>query len=458
MSKEKENIDQLKNGQKTEILHKKEHPLSSERYIEAAEMIERAPSWLLKWGVISLGLIFLILISVSIFIKYPDTLEGGCLVTSYPPALKITPYVNGRIANIFVVDGDKIDRNSAILELENNTGLSNVYALERYIKQVLHSIALNDNTELRNLIIDSTFKLSDGQNYLNQLQQNIQSYLLLTHQDIYSKQINILKEQIQNFTTLSNINDTEKSLLRVELAQTNELFSANEKLYADKVISKVEYFEEVEQLNEKKILLENKKKEKIQNNISVKEYKKQISDIENEAIERKQNLLLAIQESVYNLNNYIESWKRQYIISAPFNGTFYFSKFLQPNQMINAMEDIGMLVANKPVFIGNVTLSSSGAGKIKIGQLVQIMLDQYPYNEFGYIEGKVKKISVFPQKSVITNSDATYQIYVTLSDSLVTTYNVPIPFLPEMPGKARIITNDRSLLERLISSMRHIKN
>ncbi|MDR0505267.1 MAG: hypothetical protein LBH32_00395 [Dysgonamonadaceae bacterium] len=43
-------------------------------------------------------------------------------------------------------------------------------------------------------------------------------------------------------------------------------------------------------------------------------------------------------------------------------------------------------------------LPASGAGKVKIGDKVAIKLENYPYKEFGYIEGKVKSLSLVSQQ------------------------------------------------------------
>lgn len=426
----------------------------SKRSVEAHEMIERTPAWLVRWGILCLIAIFGVLMLISVFVKYPDTLEGDSMITTYPLALKIKAYNGGRISHLFIQDGQTVGKNTPVAEFENNTGLYNIKALQMYTEKVAAILREGRDTELTSLGRMNLYYLNDGQSYYNQLLESIHSYILFTRQSIYSKRINILREQVKNHTDLSHIYNTEKSLANDELKQAQELFKANEELYAQKVISKAEYYAETERLNQKKALLENKRGTKIQNDILARDYTKQIFDLEYEVAEKKNMLLSAIQEAVNNTQNYIRTWKTQYLIVAPFTGTLYYSRQLQLNQTVSTSEELFSLVPAQRDYIAYLQLPPAGAGKIKKGQPVQIMLEQYPFNEYGYIEGLVNKIQVLPQQTDAAYSQPLYQVQVSLPDTLVTTYHISIPFLPEMPGKARIITKDRTLLERFISTIK----
>jgi len=46
--------------------------------------------------------------------------------------------------------------------------------------------------------------------------------------------------------------------------------------------------------------------------------------------------------------------------------------------------------------IGKADIPSTGIGKVKSGQTVNIKLDNYPYMEFGMIKAKIKNISLVP--------------------------------------------------------------
>jgi hypothetical protein len=65
------------------------------------------------------------------------------------------------------------------------------------------------------------------------------------------------------------------------------------------------------------------------------------------------------------------------------------------------------------------------------------------------LQGKIESIASAPDESV-------YMVQVSLPDSLVTTYGKPVIFRQEMQGKAEIITEELTLLTRILNPMRHI--
>ncbi|MDY0143599.1 MAG: HlyD family efflux transporter periplasmic adaptor subunit, partial [Bacteroidales bacterium] len=99
-------------------------------------------------------------------------------------------------------------------------------------------------------------------------------------------------------------------------------------------------------------------------------------------------------------------------------------------------------------------IPSTGIGKVKPGQTVNIKLDNYPYMEFGIIKAKIKNISLVP---ISTEQGIFYTAEIEINDSvLITNYNKSIPFSQNMTGIAEIITDDVRLLERFLNPLRSI--
>ena len=62
-----------------------------------------------------------------------------------------------------------------------------------------------------------------------------------------------------------------------------------------------------------------------------------------------------------------------------------------------------------------------GAGKVKVGQVVNIKFDNFPYMEFGVVKGIVKSISL------VTN-DSNYIVEVSFPNGLKTNYGKNLLF------------------------------
>jgi HlyD family secretion protein len=92
---------------------------------------------------------------------------------------------------------------------------------------------------------------------------------------------------------------------------------------------------------------------------------------------------------------------------------------------------------------------AAGAGKIAVGQRVNIRLDNYPYMEYGLLEGVVSGISDVPEQG-------SYFVTIAFPEGLVTSYGQALAFNRQMTGTAEIITHDIRLFQRIMQPLRHI--
>ncbi len=130
-------------------------------------------------------------------------------------------------------------------------------------------------------------------------------------------------------------------------------------------------------------------------------------------------------------------------------GTVTFLQIWTENQNIEVGATVFAIIpSDKSNFIGKVKAPALNSGKIKIGQDVAIRLANYPDTEFGILKGKVKTISLTPDK------DNNLLIAVLLPNGLETSYKKQITFQQEMTGNADIITEDLRLIERLLYQFR----
>jgi len=100
---------------------------------------------------------------------------------------------------------------------------------------------------------------------------------------------------------------------------------------------------------------------------------------------------------------------------------------------------------NPTTFIGCVQLKMNPSGKIQIGQRVNLKFANYPYLEYGVVKAVVSKISSIP------NGDY-YAVEVNLPGRMVSTFGKKFEFQQELKGTAEIITEERSLLDRILHS------
>jgi len=140
-----------------------------------------------------------------------------------------------------------------------------------------------------------------------------------------------------------------------------------------------------------------------------------------------------------------------YVIRSSIAGQVSFMQIWSENQTINVGESIFAIIPQKTSeFVGKVKAPTLNSGKIKINQNVNIRLLNYPDREFGIIKGRIKSISLTPDK------ENNLLIDVTLPNGLETSHHKKITFQQEMSGNADIITEDLRLIERLLYQFKDI--
>ena len=94
--------------------------------------------------------------------------------------------------------------------------------------------------------------------------------------------------------------------------------------------------------------------------------------------------------------------------------------------------------------IGKALLPMQGAGKVRVGQRALIRLEGFPEQEYGFLEGKVTSIPPVPDEG------GNFVVEITPTQGLKTHYGKVLPVMKVMMGTAEIVTEERSLLERLM--------
>ena len=120
-------------------------------------------------------------------------------------------------------------------------------------------------------------------------------------------------------------------------------------------------------------------------------------------------------------------------------------------QYVKAGKSFGFVAPNNSQYYVEVTIPQYNFGKTDTNQTVQLRFDAYPYQEFGYVIGKIKYISDIP-------TDSGYIAHIQLPTGLVTNQKKKIQYREGLKAESFIITKERRLTERfyenLISSVK----
>jgi hypothetical protein len=186
--------------------------------------------------------------------------------------------------------------------------------------------------------------------------------------------------------------------------------------------------------------------------MQIRQIESQISDLSQSKSDNDNTKQTTLAEDIRRTLSNIAEWKKTYLIIAPIAGKATLSKIWTAKQTINAGEEVVTIV---PTAVGSkvfcqAIMPIANSGKVKIGQFTTIRFDNFPYQEYGILEGTVQNIALVPQKGKETDS---YQVHIAVNDSLLTTYHKSLPFQQEMQGSANITTESRRLILRFFDRL-----
>ena len=410
------------------------------------DILTRPPHWMIRWGNTIIFIILLMILLMSYFIKYPEFVPAPIIVTSQNPPEKLLSRTNSKIEKIFIKDHQEVKKGDVLMILQSTANYNDVLKL----KKIVDSISPN---QIFNFPLSETskFKLGDLQSDYNSFAKAFQDERLFSRlkpyapEDIATSQS--LSESRGRIATLQQ----QLNLENAKFDLTKKNYERSQQLFNQGVIAKMELENErikylQAQQNVKSIMLSISQLEESLNNLNKTKSGVAINSEKDKINYSSQTLQLFEQ-----LRKSLKQWEQNYLIISSTNGTVSFQQFLGENQFVKTDEEVlSILPTNKEALVGRMSIPSVNSGKVISGQKVLIKLDNYRYQEFGIVEGRVQNISLTPDEK------GNYYVDVLLPNGLKTSYNKNLPFDKELKGNAEIVTQDLRLIERFFYQIRKL--
>lgn len=225
-----------------------------------------------------------------------------------------------------------------------------------------------------------------------------------------------------------------------------------EKLLFDKGLTAQSEYEEAKQA----FLNKQQGREQLMTSLSsakIREAQLQQSIIETQMERSREanSLDIALKTALNDLQVSIDNWELACLFVSPANGILSYNHIWQKNQNVNSGDKVFSVVTKEPgSIIGKIKLPAGGSGKVEPGQRVNVSVTGYPYMEFGFLTGKIVSVSL------LADDESTYTVTVSLPQDLRTSYGNTLEFKGELTGKAEVMTDERSVTERLLSPLRYL--
>ena len=406
---------------------------------EAQEVLGLMPSWIIRWGVSVIFIIFAGIFTGSYFIKFPQILTAPITMTSTNPPSDLIAKSNGRIESILCKEGEFVTKGDVVAYLHTTADYNDICCIEK-------ELALLDDMTF--LFLSKEYNIGDMQNSFSEFRSYCVDYLHDIKAENISLRIELLLEQIEKYGVYLKQQREQREILSQDLDIARKSVYRDSLLLGYEAITLSDFDRSIQALLQKRSSLLGFDASITNSELNVLKMQQQLTELHMQHNNEIAQHTRLINESKWRLLAQIKQWKLQYVLTAPIDGKLTFTKYWSKNQNV-IMGDVvsTVLPIDSVVVIGLMTIPSSGFGKVELGQVVNVKLNGYPYQEYGVLKGSIVRISSVPDVDG-------YIAEINFPNGLQSTYKEQLRFIQKMDGTGDIITKDMRLIERLIRPMK----
>lgn len=410
------------------------------------DILTQPPHWMIRWGNTIIFVILLMVLLMSYIIKYPEFIPAPIVVTSKNPPEKLEARTNSKIEKILVKDHQSVNKNQVMMILQSAADYKDILALKEIVDSMSSSQVLYFPTQQA-----SGFKLGEIQGDYNSFAKALQDEKLFTRLKPYAPE-NIAANQslgeyrarIATLQQQRNLEITKFDLTKKNYLRSQELFNQGVIAAMELENEKIKFLQAEQNLKNINITL-SQMQEAI-SNLNKTKSGASINTEKDKITYSSQTLQLFEQ-----LRKSLRQWEQNYLIISSTEGVVSFQQFWGENQFVKPGDIVmSVLPNNKEFIVGRMLIPSVNSGKVKPNQKVLVKLDNYRYQEYGIVEGKVQNISLTP------DDKGNYYVDVLLPKGLQTSFGKKLPFDRELKGSAEIVTEDLRLIERFFYQIRKL--
>ena len=413
---------------------------------EVTDIIERMPTGWTRMVVAIIMIIVVVMVSLGFIIKYPDTVAGQISITGEKAPVRLIASASGRL-QLLVENNTEVQAGTCLGYLETGAVYEDVLRLD-----TVCSVSLRENTQMT---LPDNLELGALSAYYN-------DFVLAYNQYDQQRRTKVYDNMRQKLHTQRKSDQRVSENLRKEIALNSQILeNLSEQHRADSLLYRTGALSEAEMAKQHNTILTSRQAS-IELRSTELAKQSEISSIDMELakvdISVREELATSFSTMVSRYNvliNQIRQWKEHYLFIAPISGLLQYQEFWRNNMFVNTSSEIFSISPVKNPMIGELLIPASGAGKVKVGQDVNVKLADYPYDEYGYIRGKVETLSTLTHN--MTTPEGTVKAYlvtVSFPDGLTTNFGKQLHLNFESVGSGEIITEKRRLIHRLFDNLK----
>ncbi|WP_341526575.1 HlyD family efflux transporter periplasmic adaptor subunit [Nostoc sp. UHCC 0302] len=180
-----------------------------------------------------------------------------------------------------------------------------------------------------------------------------------------------------------------------------------------------------------------------------------------EQLKDVQTQITSLQSEMSQTLSQITSYKlqlQQRVVRSPIDGTIFELPIQKPGSVVEPGQMLAQIAPNNTPLILKAQMPSEQSGFLKVGMLVKVKFDAYPFQDYGVVEGRVRWIS---PNSKIQNNDQTkietYELDIALEQPYILAANKRILLTPGQTATAEVIVRQRRIIDFILDPFKKLQ-
>ncbi len=404
---------------------------------EVREIMGQVPPRILHYGITLMLSIVLLILAGSCFFRYPDTITARFIVNSSNPTISLLAKVNGNIVKLKVSDRQKMRKGDY---------LAIISSMADY-RQMLELKTMLEKADSVGIPYFNSFKLGEVQAAYTQYGKALTAYQDYVTIDYTGTKIKLAELQLKDKKEQIKLYRKAELLGQNTLEIEQNTYKRSEKIYNKGGISLAELEQYRTRVIQAEAAYNNSAMARSQAESAVVQVEREILELKMQKEQEIRKLQDDLAVALEGVKAAFREWENSYCLVSSIEGIVSFSGVWKEHQNVFAGQVLMNVVPEKKnEIVARIYIPVIGAGKLREGNKMNLVFDDYPEEEYGVLHTALGKLSLVP--------DSLFNSTLNLPDTLITNYGKVLPFHQNMTGKAVIITDDVSLFVRLISPLR----
>lgn len=431
-----------------ELKEDKQIELRSE---EVQEIMGQVPPWILRWGITVMAGLLALAFGLCWFFKYPQSLEAEVTLTTSTPPAELHVRSSGQLAFVAVTDKQLVKAGGVLAMIRNTADFRDMNELEVLYKGWKSGEITVDS--LYTALARNDWNTGECQSALVVFRQSLENYLDYQRQNYYPRKIALKKEEKARRKDMER-HRVEELELGKEQAMVARRIYLRDSILSSKDIGAEEDHDQALQayLQSRKEVLGNLQAQTEMDMQRIQD-RETVLDLEHQYETTSTECRQALWAAGEQLETQLKAWEEKYVLRSPMDGRVNLMGIWTGNQYVESGELAFIILPENPeIPIGKAMLPAAGAGNVKTGQRVHVRLDNFPDTEYGFLNGKVSRVSEIPDE------ESRYFVEIEFPNGLTTNYGKILPIAKQMVGTAQIIIKDKRLIETFLEPIDKIIN